>query len=147
MTTLHELLKDRKPNLDYFHTFGCKYFIHINGKDNLRKFDPKSDEIFFLGYSTISKAFRVFNKRTLVVKENIHVVFDKSRSQNNRPIEEDENIFEEKLEEKLDDLCLNKKKLKENIVDEISKEDLDTSLPKDWRYASIHPKELIIGDT
>ena len=37
--------------------------------------------------------------------------------------------------------------MKENIVDETSKDNLDTSLPKDWRYASSHPKELIIGDT
>ena len=42
---------------------------------------------------------------------------------------------------------LNKKNLEENIVDETSKKDLDTSLSKDWRYARIHLKELIIGDT
>ena len=36
--------------------------------------------------------------------------------------------------------------MKENLVDETSKEDLDTSLPKDWRCASSHPKELIIDD-
>ena len=63
MKTLYELWKDRKPNLDYFHDFGCKCFIHNNGKDNLEKFDLKSDERIFLGYSTISKAFRVFNKK------------------------------------------------------------------------------------
>ena len=50
---------------------------------------------FYLGYSTTSKAFRVFNKRTLVVEENIHVVFDESRGQNNYPIEEDENILKD----------------------------------------------------
>ena len=33
----------------------------------------KYDERIFLGYSTTSKAFRVFNKRTLVVEESIHV--------------------------------------------------------------------------
>ena len=33
------------------------------------------------------------------------------------------------------------------MVDETSKEDLNTSLPKDWRYASSHPKDIIIGDT
>ncbi|GMI76671.1 hypothetical protein HRI_001336400 [Hibiscus trionum] len=40
------------------------------------KFDAKSDETIFIGYSLTSKAYRVFNKRTLVVEESIHVVFD-----------------------------------------------------------------------
>ena len=44
-------------------------------------------------------------------------------------------------------MFLNEKNLEKNVVDETSKKDLDTSLPKDWRYASSHPKELIIGDT
>ena len=46
-------------------------------------------------------------------------------------MEEDENIIEDKLEEKLDDLSLNENNLEENKVDNTSKEDLDTSLPKD----------------
>jgi len=46
-----------------------------NGKDNLGKFDAKSDEGIFLGYSTNSKAFRIYNKRTMIIEESIHVVF------------------------------------------------------------------------
>ena len=38
----------------------------------------KSDEGIFLGYFQISKAYRVFNKRTLVVEESMHVVFDEA---------------------------------------------------------------------
>ena len=102
-------MEGQKTNLDYFHAFGCRCFIHNNEKDNLENFDPKSDEGIFLGYSTSSKAYRVFNKKTLVVEENTHVVFDESRSQINHPIKEDEDILEDKLEENLDDLCLNEK--------------------------------------
>ena len=87
--TPYELWKDRKPNLDYFHAFGCKCFIHNNGKDNLEKIDPKSNEEIFLGYSKSSKAYRIFNKRILVIEETIHIVFDESRSQNDHPIEEE----------------------------------------------------------
>ena len=76
--TLYELFRERKPNISYFHPFGCKCFVLNNGKNNLGKFDAKSDEGIFLGYSLTSKAFRVFNKRTLVVKESIHVIFDES---------------------------------------------------------------------
>ncbi|RDY08300.1 hypothetical protein CR513_07491, partial [Mucuna pruriens] len=41
-------------------------------KDNLRKFDPKSDKGTFLGYSTSSKAYRVYNFRTLKVEGYIY---------------------------------------------------------------------------
>nr|GFC50980.1 Gag-Pol polyprotein [Tanacetum cinerariifolium] len=37
----------------------------------------KGDECIFVGYSTQSRAFRVFNKRTRVIMESIHVNFDK----------------------------------------------------------------------
>ena len=57
--TPYELWKGRKPNISYFKVFGCKCFI-LNTKDNLGKFDAKSDEDIFLGYSQTSKAYRVF---------------------------------------------------------------------------------------
>lgn len=49
-----------------------------NGKDNLGKFDARSDEGAFMGYSSTSKAYRVLNKRTLCVEESVHVKFDES---------------------------------------------------------------------
>nr|GEV75845.1 putative ribonuclease H-like domain-containing protein [Tanacetum cinerariifolium] len=39
------------------------------------KFVEKADEGFFIGYSTNSKSFRVFNSRTRIVEENLHVKF------------------------------------------------------------------------
>ncbi|GJT52052.1 ribonuclease H-like domain-containing protein [Tanacetum coccineum] len=42
---------------------------------NRGKFDGKSDEGYLLGYSTTSKAFRVYNKRTKRVEENLHIDF------------------------------------------------------------------------
>ncbi|GJV38227.1 putative ribonuclease H-like domain-containing protein [Tanacetum coccineum] len=41
----------------------------------LGKFDGKSDEGFFVGYSMNSKAFRVYNIRTRKVEENLHIRF------------------------------------------------------------------------
>ena len=70
--TPYELWTGRKPNISYFHTFGCKCFILNNGKDDLGKFDPKSDKAIFLGYSSSSKVYRVYNVRTSVVEESIH---------------------------------------------------------------------------
>ena len=62
----------------------CKCFIHNNGKDNLDKFNPKFDKSWFLGYFSSSKAFQVFNRRTLKIEEFIHVVFDEFSSNNDR---------------------------------------------------------------
>nr|GEX06972.1 hypothetical protein [Tanacetum cinerariifolium] len=47
----------------------------LNTLDNLGMFEEKGDEGYFIGYSMSSKAFRVFNKRTRRVEENLHVVF------------------------------------------------------------------------
>ena len=61
--------------MKYFRVFGSKCYI-FNDHENLGKFDAKSDEGIFLGYSTNSRAYRVFNKRTKMVMESINVEVD-----------------------------------------------------------------------
>ncbi|GKF59792.1 retrovirus-related pol polyprotein from transposon TNT 1-94, partial [Tanacetum coccineum] len=60
------------PDIIYFHVF-----IH-NHKDHLGKFDAKADDGYFLGYSFVSIAFRVFNTRRQQIEETYHVTFDES---------------------------------------------------------------------
>ena len=67
----------KTPQISYFKVFGCKCFI-LNTKDNLDKFDPESDKGIFLGYSSRSKAYRIYNKRTLTIEESMHVNFDEN---------------------------------------------------------------------
>ena len=74
--TLYTLFRGRKPNLSHLNVFGCKCFILNNRKDNLGKFDSKSDEGIFLGYSQHGHAYCVYNKRTMLVEEYVHVNFD-----------------------------------------------------------------------
>nr|GEW88800.1 hypothetical protein [Tanacetum cinerariifolium] len=52
--------------------FGCPITI-LNTIDHLGKFDGKADEGFFIGYSLNRKAFRVFNSRTRIVEETLHI--------------------------------------------------------------------------
>ena len=150
--TPYELWNERKPNIKYFHAFGCKCFIHNNGKNNLGKFDAKSDEGIFLGYSTTSKAYRVFNKKTLVVEESIHIVFDESLATGSEKIddEEDTNIIEKDLEKlNIEVSSDHEQEAKDNEShkdDDINNDHNDIDLPRDWRYAHSHPKDLIIGD-
>ncbi|GJV37604.1 zf-CCHC domain-containing protein [Tanacetum coccineum] len=75
--TPYEIFRGRKPSLEYFKVFGSKCFI-LNTKDYLTKFDPKSYEGVFLGYSQNSKAYVVLNKHTMKVKESLNVTFDES---------------------------------------------------------------------
>nr|GEW54236.1 hypothetical protein [Tanacetum cinerariifolium] len=46
---------------------------------SLGKFNGKVDEGFLVGYSVSSKAFRVFNSRTRIVQETLHVNFLKNK--------------------------------------------------------------------
>ncbi|GJR63140.1 putative ribonuclease H-like domain-containing protein [Tanacetum coccineum] len=75
--TLYELFLGRKPALGFMRPFGCPVII-LNTKDHLGKFDGKADEEFFVGYSINSKTFRVFNSRSRIVEENLHVQFSKN---------------------------------------------------------------------
>jgi len=77
--TPYELFKGRKPNISHFRVFGCKCFILNNGKDNLGKFDLKTDEDIFLGYSSHSHAYRTYNKRTMLIEETVYITFDETK--------------------------------------------------------------------
>ena len=72
------LLNGKKPSVEHFRLFSCRYFILNNGKEHLEKFDSKSDEGIFLGYDSNSSSYRVFNKRTLTVESSVHVTFDET---------------------------------------------------------------------
>ncbi|GJR36160.1 ribonuclease H-like domain-containing protein [Tanacetum coccineum] len=72
--TPYELFRGFKPAIGFMKPFGCHVTI-LNTLDNLGKFDGKSDEGFFVGYSLSSKAFRVYNTRTRKVQENLHIGF------------------------------------------------------------------------
>ncbi|GKC07259.1 retrovirus-related pol polyprotein from transposon TNT 1-94 [Tanacetum coccineum] len=74
---LYELFLGRKPTLSFMRPFGCPVTI-LNTIDHLGKFDGKADEGFFVGYSINSEAFRVFNSRTRIVEENLHVQFSEN---------------------------------------------------------------------
>ncbi|GKA58074.1 retrovirus-related pol polyprotein from transposon TNT 1-94 [Tanacetum coccineum] len=73
--TPYELFKGKNPSLEYFKVFGSKCFI-LNTKDYLTKFDHKSTEGIFLGYSPNSKAYIILNKETMRIEESLNVKFD-----------------------------------------------------------------------
>ncbi|GJX73036.1 retrovirus-related pol polyprotein from transposon TNT 1-94 [Tanacetum coccineum] len=97
LKTPYEIFHKRIPNINFLYVFGCPVYIH-NHKDHLGKFDEKGDDGYLLGYSLISKAFRVFNNRIQQSEETYHITFNEnpdaikfsrfSRSLNTRPLQE-----------------------------------------------------------
>ena len=76
-TTLYELWKGMRPTVKYFHIFGSKCYV-LADKEQNGKINHVSDEGIFLGYSSSSIAYRVFNSRTGVAMKSINVVIDDS---------------------------------------------------------------------
>ena len=74
--TPYELFRGRTPSIAHLKVFDCQCFVLNNGKDNLWKFDPRSDEGIFLGYSHRNSAYKVFNKPIKKVEESVHVEFN-----------------------------------------------------------------------
>ncbi|GKC77519.1 putative ribonuclease H-like domain-containing protein, partial [Tanacetum coccineum] len=72
--TPYELLLGRTPIVSFMRPFGCPITI-LNTLDHLGKFDGKANEGVLVGYSINSKAFRVYNHRSRIVEENLHVNF------------------------------------------------------------------------
>nr|GEW00548.1 hypothetical protein [Tanacetum cinerariifolium] len=73
--TPYHIINDQKPSIKFFYIFGSLCYIVRDG-ENLDKIKENGDACIFVGYSTQSRAYRVFNKRTRVIVETIHVNFD-----------------------------------------------------------------------
>nr|GFC37846.1 retrovirus-related Pol polyprotein from transposon TNT 1-94 [Tanacetum cinerariifolium] len=134
--TPYELLKGRKPTLDYFRVFGNKCFI-LNTKDYLIKFNPKSYKGIFLGYSQNSKAYIILNKHTRKVKESLNVTLDETPppSKTSSLVDNDLDVEEA--------IKVTKKKNQENdIVDETLEIDEIVNI----KESRNHPLENVIGN-
>ena len=86
--TPYELWKGRKPNVKYFRIFGSICFI-LKDRENVGKFDSRSNGGIFLGYSSICKAYRVYNKRTKKVMETVNVVINETSESGSEKISEE----------------------------------------------------------
>nr|GEU90207.1 putative ribonuclease H-like domain-containing protein [Tanacetum cinerariifolium] len=72
----HKVKVIRCDNGTEFKNKEMNQFYEMN--DQLGKFNGKADEGSFIGYSLNIKAFRVFNIRTRIVEENLHIRFSES---------------------------------------------------------------------
>ncbi|KAK2381799.1 putative mitochondrial protein [Trifolium repens] len=166
--TTYELFKGRKPNISYFHQFGCTCYI-LNNKVYRKKFDAKACKGIFIGYSERSKAYRVYNSETNTVEESIHVRFDDKeldskkseqvesfageQSQYDYPepeissevVEASEAQMEIAVDEVLPTTTV---EASEDTSEDETQEDSETNeAPKrTFKYKSSHPEDLILGN-
>ncbi|TYK21888.1 hypothetical protein E5676_scaffold494G00240 [Cucumis melo var. makuwa] len=98
-TTSYELWKGRKPNVKYFHIFDSTCFI-LSDRNHHRKWDSKSDRGIFLGYSTNSRAYRVYNQRTKTVMESVNVIISDLGKEPNRNLDDEDEAFWDSLSHK-----------------------------------------------
>ncbi|GJV68534.1 retrovirus-related pol polyprotein from transposon TNT 1-94 [Tanacetum coccineum] len=126
----------RKPTLDYFRVFGSKCFI-LNTKDYLTKFDPKSYEGVFLGYSQNSKAYIIRNKHTRKIKELLNVTFDEAFPPSKTLPLVDNDLDEEEA------IKVTEKK---NLENDIKDETLEINEIVNIKESRNHPFENVIGN-
>ncbi|GJX21839.1 retrovirus-related pol polyprotein from transposon TNT 1-94 [Tanacetum coccineum] len=71
----YELMQDNKLDLSFIHVFSALCYP-TNDTEDLGKFDAKADIGIFVGFVPAKKAFRIYNRRTQIIIETIHVTFD-----------------------------------------------------------------------
>jgi hypothetical protein len=76
--TPFELRFGRKPSVSHFMPFGCKCFVLKLG--NLDKFESRSFDSIFLGYTPHGISYRIYNFETNTVVESCDVTFDETAS-------------------------------------------------------------------
>ncbi|CAL2227895.1 unnamed protein product [Prunus armeniaca] len=86
--TPYEIWKGKKPNVSYFRVFGSTCYI-LRDRKHLAKFDSKCDKGIFLAYSTSSRAYKVYNCRTITIIESINVNIDDFAASTEMALNED----------------------------------------------------------
>nr|GEZ09295.1 integrase, catalytic region, zinc finger, CCHC-type, peptidase aspartic, catalytic [Tanacetum cinerariifolium] len=73
--TPYELINGRKPDISFLHVFGDLCYPK-NDREDIGKLGAKGDIGFFIGYSSDSYAYRIYNRRTKKIMETMNVSFD-----------------------------------------------------------------------
>nr|GEY99973.1 hypothetical protein [Tanacetum cinerariifolium] len=100
--TTYHIINDKKPLIKHLHIFGCICYITRDGK-NLDKMKEKGDMYILVGYSTQSKGYCVYNKRTRMIVESIHIRFDEIKEVSETSVANDTSGLVPQRKKTLDD--------------------------------------------
>ncbi|GJS73448.1 integrase, catalytic region, zinc finger, CCHC-type containing protein [Tanacetum coccineum] len=84
----YHIINDRKPSIKHLHIFGCTSYLTRDG-ENLDEMKENGDPCILVGYSTQSKGYRVYNKKTKLIVESIHLRFDEIKEMSETSIDND----------------------------------------------------------
>ncbi|GJR97430.1 retrovirus-related pol polyprotein from transposon TNT 1-94 [Tanacetum coccineum] len=84
----YHIIDERKPLIKHLHIFGCTCYLTKDG-ENLDKMKEKGDPCILVGYSTQSNGYRVYNKRTRLILESIHLRFDEIKEMSETSVAND----------------------------------------------------------
>ena len=104
--TPYQLWYERPTSFKYFRVFGIKCYIKRN-EDDLGKFDSRTDEGIFLGYSSTKKAYRCYNKRLHKIIESAYVRIDDTKPRRIRIHDGDVSTNDEEKEDLQKDESIN----------------------------------------
>ena len=128
--------------------FGSNCYIKRN-EDDLGKFDSRTDEGIFLGYSSTKKAYRGYNKRLHKIVESVDVKVDDIKPRKEKNLDSIENTCDDEIKD------LKKDESIHNEEEDKEKEDTQeyaeyfprpgTKTPS-IRVQKDHPESQIMGD-
>ncbi|GJU78490.1 retrovirus-related pol polyprotein from transposon TNT 1-94 [Tanacetum coccineum] len=83
----YHIFNDRKPSIKHLYIFCCTCYLTRDG-ENLDKIKEKEDMCVLVGYSTQSNGYRVYNKRTQLIVESIHLRFDEIKEMSEMSVDD-----------------------------------------------------------
>ncbi|GJT32588.1 retrovirus-related pol polyprotein from transposon TNT 1-94 [Tanacetum coccineum] len=133
--TLQEMSRTMLNEQSLPQKFWCN--AQVLTKDYLTKFNPKSYESIFLGYSQNSKAHIILNKHTRKIEESLNVTFDETP-----PPSKNITLGGDDLDEEEAIKVTEKKNLENDIEDETLEIDEMVNI----KESRNHPLENVIGN-
>ena len=113
--TPYELWYGRPTSVKYFKVFGSNCYIKRN-EDDLGKFNSRTDEGIFLGYSSTKKAYRCYNKMLHKIVQSLDVKVDDIKPRKEKNLDSIENTCDDEIKFlQKDGSFLNEKKKKEKV--------------------------------
>nr|GFC52299.1 hypothetical protein [Tanacetum cinerariifolium] len=108
----------------------------------------KGDECIFVGYSTQSRAYRVFNKRTRVIMESIHVNFDElPQMATAEPQAENDQVADDEFINIFSTPVQDQGETSSRHVDSSNMHTFYQRYSSEQRWTKDHPLEQVIGNT
>nr|GEW94113.1 hypothetical protein [Tanacetum cinerariifolium] len=115
--------------------------------ENLDKMKEKGGECIFVGYYTQSRAYRVFNKRTRVITESIHVNFDElpqMASDQIKAYAENDQVADDEFINIFCTPVQDQGETSSHHVDSLNMHTFYQQYPSEHRWTKDHPLEQVI---